>query len=638
MTRFKDHNPIRPLADGRPRWAAPKGAVQYFATDCYLMPWGGVRWLPIAEGLPFVAAMPMAGRQAQYVVYWRVDADGTVRVRRHCRYPFLAKGHTCGYEGLPLVWVDDALYLGALAYAEIQGALSFVYDEAQGVSLVRTLYPAQHSVGLIERITVRNVGDTERMIRLDPTSVVTDKGERGVVDGFTPADEDGRMLADLEQSLVRTLPVGCAEDYYIVYWSHPADADLMVDCRLEWKKRREQVAECFADTLTVDTPEPLFNRAFAHAYLSGCECVADTVLGAMPYTQGVDVKAVCDAAPIITLSGNYRAMEGWQNVLQTAAEQFNALGTVPAWYDADGHATGHGNVVAFGLAVAQYALLSGRAVMEQYAPIAMRVAEQVMQGLTDGVYRPRGAEFGTVIAAYRLLSLASALADSLGHESRARQWTDAARNMRNRIHRTCVRDFGAYRTYGTHGRRLTADVALPLAAGMDECAMDTAKALAGGLFDGVAHMWRDDRGRCYSDAAILGAVQGLYTVGFSDAATEMARAYTADMLLGQFAPYPVDEWAAGVLADPMMGWRYCRSLLLGWLGLEMRAPDTLGLCLHLPRKWDRFVVRGLHVGGSVLNLTWQDSELRVEDIFGQVLYDDLALCGQHIEMALPIAH
>ena len=104
-------------------------------------------------------------------------------------------------------------------------------------------------------------------------------------------------------------------------------------------------------------------------------------------------------------------------------------------------------------------------------------------------------------------------------------------------------------------------------------------------------------------------------------------------LLGAEGPYPLHE-AEGD-SSPIASLLYCQSLLLGLLGVQSNGTDSIDICLHLPKAWRHFACRGLHVGGNVLNLLWQDSHLLVGDIFGNVLYNDLALCGQHIQVTLP---
>lgn len=605
------------LPDGTPRWARFLANAE--GSNRFLMPDGAVRWLAEGSQLPFAGAFAMAGHRAHFDVYYLVDADGTVQYAKHCAYPFLtSRGYAFRYDLSPVLTADGSPLAEVVEYVETKGSLRVVCG-ASGHRVERTFYPAVQSLGLVERITFVNAATHAVDVRISLPNVgrVQTKGvDVPVASGLTLADESGRMLTDLVEDTTRLVPPDGQAVFYVVYWSKVRAEDHMVDCRLEFKKRAEQVAEAFADTLTLITPDTLLNRAFAHALLCGSEHLADTPLGVLPYTDEVDVRAAAEAMDMLAMCGVHRAGEAVRAFIEAMEGQADAI---PAWLDNAGRPVGVDLPIYYALALAHQALLTGAHYAATHYAAVESVVDAGRRTFKKGLYSPHGiADLSTQCAFYALLTEASSLAFALDDTAKGKLWLEASRQLANRIEAAFGARAGEASTYG---KRVTYALADALYYGVDARADDTAKALIA--------LWLNtavDPKRAPTQAQTLRLASGLLRQGYTDAAIAMLGHLSTEALYGAASPYP---------GDSRVAWAYCRTLVYGLVGLQPLSFERLGFTLHLPRKWHSFALRGLRVGDNVLNLEWQDGHLVIRTIFEQTLYDGDAAVGQPIMVELP---
>jgi len=500
---------------------------------------------------------------------------------------------------------------------------------ADGWEIERLFYPAVQSVGLIERVTLRNLSACAHTVRiaLPHLSHVAKAGhDYPVVSGVTLADERGRMLTDLDEDDSRVVSADGEGVFYVVYWSKARAEDLMVDCRLEWKKRCEEIADCFSDALTISTPEPIFDRAFAQAMFYATECIADTPLGVLSYDEGVCTEATAAALPIMAFSGVHRALGAIANWADLVCEHMEE-GGVPYYLDAP-RATRQASPLAYGLALAEYCLLAGETVAGRYFGYVERVVERTRRLIKHGLYTPRRtADLSAQCTCYALLDRAACLAFALDVPHRGAMWQESAMLLRRRI------DEVYYAKGGRARRQLAARPFLPLYYGIDYHAEDAARAI---IAEWISDLESPPRYPRYSLSDRLTTVAALYRVGFHEAAGEMLRHVAFETLYGAHTPYPTDETPSSVEQSPRLACAFCQTMLTGLLGLEVHSFTRISVCLRLPDTWRHFAVHGLHIGATVLDFDWQREHLTIRDIFGRIYYDDSALCAQHIEVALSL--
>lgn len=592
----------------------------------FLMPDGAVRLMPEGTSLPFSQRFWVCGRRSRFRLSYRLSEDGGFQCFKHGCFPFLTStGFTFDYDLSPSLLADESPLTERLSFVETLGALRVV-TEAAGFRIERTFYPAVLSTGLVERVAVLNLGVDPRRVRLTlpHLSVVTRKGhDFPVVSGVTLADEMGRMLTDLIEEDSRLVPVDGEVVFHVVYWSKPRAEDLMVDCRLEWKKRMESVAECFSSGLVLSTPEPLLNRAFSHALLCAAERLADAPSGVLPYDFGCWTDRGSSALPLMALCGLHRASLAAKDFLSAACERLATDGVLPVRLDVSSSERADGLTCAsFALAVARYSLLTGSSVAAAHFGFVERFVERFLRTAKGGLYTLGGrADLGCECVFYALLTEASRLAFALGVSHRAAAWQEAASALSRRIDE-------AYLSSPKALFKRASLLWMPLACGVDGRAEEIGRALI------VSWLHEADAPRKQSrplsdwfDVALA-----LARVGYADAAHEMLRQLSSDVALGAFSPYPAEcGYSAASLS-----WRYVGACVYGLLGLEILSFERIAVCLHLPGTWDRFFVRGVHIGASVLRFDWERGHLRIQDIFGRIYYDDSALCGQHVEVALTL--
>ncbi len=619
-------------AQRKPRWAVVSPAE---AGECnrYLMADGAVRWLAEGETFPFVGVFAMAGYRSRFTLYYMVDEDGSYDVCKHCGYPFLGgMGYAYRYDVSPRLYVEGTLAEERVVSVETRGRLDIV-AQSDGCEIRHSYYPAVQSMGLIERITVVNRTASTLDLRLDlpQCGFVARKGLAvPVASGMNLADEKGRMLTDLDENAYRTLAPHDEAAYYVVYWSKVRAEDLMVDCRLEWKKREEQIADAFCNTLVLHTPEPLLNRAFAHALLAGFEHLADSPIGVALWEDGVWVERTAGIVPILGYCGVHRAKAALAHFFAAAGDRSYA------YFDVEGKPSGSTDGIVYGRALAHRALTAGneQTLKHDYA-VLRGLVDSIRKQCKNAIYT-RKPTLSVQCDLYELLVLSSRVAACVEEPEQSKVWQEAAAAVRSRIETQYGAEVCGYHTYRTNGKTLCAEVAKPLCVGVDERAEGTAKALVSEmLFDGWAHVRHDAKHNDYREEDTFAAILGLAKAGYADAAGAMAKVYATQVLYGLCSPYPMDEWSKNGAQSALSSWRFCQTLLGALLSVEPLSTDRVGLCLHLPREWRHCEVRGLAIGGSVLNLEWKEGNFKIEDIFGQILYDGLALCGQHVEVELP---
>ena len=590
----------------------------------FLMPDGSVRWVA-TDAYPTCGHLWMAGRKARYCLYYCADEDGALVLIKHCEYSFLTSGgYAVDYDCMSALMVDGASIDERVTFIDAKGSLRIV-SEAHEFQVERTYYPAVQSLGLIERVAVTNLSAEPRTVRIQlPDSPMPHKGvKETITSGVTLADERGRMLTDLVEEDSRLIQPEEEGVFYLVYWSKH-DVDLMVDCRLEWKKRSEQIADGFADTLSITTPEPIFDRAFAHALTYATEHLMDAPVGVLPMAEDLRVEEALKVLPTLALSGVHRAALAAKDLVALLATE----STVPAHYDRDMRATGTASPVLYALSLAHYALVAGQSVAGELFSTVETAVERICRVIRDGLYTPkRRAVCATQCAVYALLETDSRLAFALDMPVRGAAWQGQATQMRRRIDEVYTSPLASMARWSQVDRDMARTA---LYYGIDEASDPLGRVLIADWLARVeeAPTLRDDT------VAPLDTVYALARSGYADAAAEMARRYTHDTLLGAHAPYPVAAHLPVGDQSPYVAWRYCQTLLWGWLGLEILSFERIALTLHLPNRWRHFAVRGIHIGELVLNVVWRDNRLDIQDIFGTTYYDGTAVCGQHIEVAL----
>ena len=575
---------------------------------------GRVRWVAQGATLPYADATVSAGRRSRFTLAWQIDQGG-LTIRRYGWFvlPDGAVEHIFD-NGVPAV-ADDGVCAETWRFVDQQGALTIESATAHCV-VRRTLFAAVETAALVERIQIDNVDNTPHIVSV---TVPPNGLSAGGVDYCVEmADDTGKMLSMLD-IMQADAPVDSQQSavFWVVYYALPKGTDLLVDCRLEYKKHCETVRDCFAATLCAHTPRPLLNAAFGHAATWGVTAITDTCLGPMPLDLplGASLANWVVSIPYYALSGSYRGRLASDAAARRFAEDYRR-GHLPAGYAPDGTAYGNGNLWLLALGYCYSTLYGMGDYTDMYRALLPALLADI-GGLRDA------AALALAALVCREMGVWAALA---GQNADVTMWRQNVQSVTHRLD-ACFDDKAqTYRTRGDASKVL----ALSLLADVDAHARQCAVAI-GHLYGGraaLAHKKRD-----VDDMRLLLGVAALQNAGYHDAAYALWCNYTLQCMLGRGAPYPTDRRDLG--APPAVGpaMAYCYVATVGLWGLRPMG-NALGVCLHFPADWQIASLEHLHLGGRVLSMRWSPDALVVRDLFGEIIYEQPLPIGQPIVINL----
>lgn len=611
--------------DNRQRYARLLGCSARSTVNApsnrYLLWDGTVRWVREGASLPYEDIVLLIGRNSRFAVRYSVDALGALSTKAHARFPSLGNAYFV-FDRSPSVRCDGKTVQEIVRFVDQKGDLRIQTVCAQ-CSVEHLFYPATQAGGLVERITVCNTGLHAHTFAVSVPhygDIRPIKGGR-IYFWVEMGDDTGKMLSRLDVTDMHSLvESGESAVFYVVYYALAEDADLLVDCRLEYKKWQESVGECFESTLRLQTPVPLVDAAFAHAAFFGVQNVMDSPVGMVITDVGEGAMADTWAAsiPYFALSGCYRGSTAVKNELRAMAAQWRK-GVLPAALLADGTPIGEGDETLFALGCALWALCTA----EQDVDLYQTVREILCKPLPG---KATLAQCATAYAAYRY---AGVWAMSLSQAQDGAMWQQKSKEAAEVIERR----FGDDKTGAYLDKTSLASVALPLVADLGFRGEACAKLLATQLYDGGAALYEGKNKRRASDANLLLAVAGLQTVGYHDLAFRILYEYTRQCLLGEGAPCPTDRRDKGGLPASKESLLYCAVATAGLFGLRPMG-NALYVCLHFPTDWRFAVLSNVHYAGRVLTLSWQDDVLVVRDLYDNELYRDKVYVGQPVVINL----
>lgn len=636
---------------------------------------GTVRWVCAGEQLPFADHVELSGSTSSHVLSYMVDEAGFYTVHKHCVFPLLRllpdateASFSHNFDCEPKLIVGGAPHVGRARFIDLRGSLRIEEQPTPTHAVERVFYPAPLAAALIEQITLTNLSEDSLAVSVSmPPYLYTEPKSRCKAGPYEAraeqADSLGRMLTGLEVDACRTLSPQESTTYWVVYYATEADKEQMVDCKLEGKKRRALVEDCFGGGLRLESDVPLYDTLFAHARLRAHESIYDTPVGRMPCPGGgVFYGAVwCNdsveySAPYFALSGDPKGEEAQLNVLQMFGNLFakrrGKWQPIPSSIASLGQrywalAGDRGDVQMYGSACARYALLRGEeSIARTLFPYVKASVEYTLQQRTvNGLIRsdsdelegrfPSGrTNLSTASLAFDLFARAAELAYALGERTLSSQWKQEATLTAQAIETHLGDKVEGYCTYRYYpgNRRLRSWICMPLTVGIYDRAGETARALSSpSLYDGVSHLRTASNRTTTWDRSMLFALRGLFQSGQSKVATEMLLRYSSDRLVGAHAPYPVEAFPEGngrhLSAESIL---YCRIFIEGVFGLRTKGLSTVSVQMHPPVGCNRLTLHRVHVQGAVLTLRWTKGHLTVTDLWDNELYSGPAPAGHTV--------
>lgn len=666
------------LAPLYPRWARVRSKQLYRECKRVLLPDSTVRWVVAAESHPMADHIELGGQKSSHIISYLVSPVGEYQVVKHSVFPLLRllpdateASFSYNFTQSPHIVVDDMAYTPRARYVDIRGTLAFRHHATMGVEVVDEYLPCTLTPGLIQRITICNVDEVPHHVAVQMPPFHrsirkhTKQGPYEVCAAL--ADEDGRMLSGFAvPELCASLKPGDNHTFYVVYYAVAKEEELLVDCRLECKKRATLIEDSFETGLSIEG-DALYKAACAHAGLRAAESVLDTPVGPMHCPGGgVFYGAVWTndsleySAPLAAIYGNGSLLTAQENVLNMYAtylepDERGVMHALPTSIAAMGSrlwalAGDRGDTQMYGVALARWALLRGREEdARRVFPWVVRAVQYTAsrtnkQGLVrsdsdelEGRFPTGRANLYTACLSYDLYHMASVLAEALSEATYATLWRSYQQSIEESIERVLGRRVQRYDTYRYYvgNTHLRSHIALPLSVGIHRRSRETALALYEGLYDGTS-VQTSSASSVKWDRGILMAMRGLFKAGETDIASEMLRSYTQARILGNHAPYPIEAFPEGnrrqLSAESML---YVRVYSEGVFGIEPTSLHAISVCVHKPTHMREVTLRHAHIMGDVVTLRYKEGVLLVTDIYGATLFSASVPEGQPVTINIP---
>lgn len=610
--------------------------------DRWTLAESGIAWAVAQDAhLPHGDHVELSGRKLSVILRYGIDDKRRLLLSREVIWPTLRlkRDDVRGYlrrtwdESFTLpIWIDGVpLVPGPVRELRLwEGRLTITHEPLDGIAVQRHLFPSLEEPALLERWSIINFSDVP--IALECVPEESDE---------TVTCYDGEVvvsvhLAEGESLLVRPGEFGNVTVAFAAHRKNQPTAAIRPHDEGLLRSRRWKALD---QTLTLTTPDPVLNTAFAFARWRAAESLFDTKLGLVHspgggrYYGGVWANDQAEYAnPLFGYLGDPLCHEASVNCYRTFATELNsAFRPLPSSFEVEGdmiwrHCGDRGDAAMIASGASRYALARGdKAVAEELWPLIVWCLEYcrrktdsrgVVLSDTDeleGRFPAGDANLSTSCLAYDGYLRAADLARELGQPKRTTEYEAAAATLAVAIEAHFGHDVAGFSTYRYYDGNTTlrAWICLPLVIGL----------ASGARRDGTIaaltspHLWTDDGlatesgDTVFWDRATLYALRGLFATGATELALEKLTAFSRRRLLGEHVPYPVEAHPEGsqahLAAESAL---YCRIITEGLFGIVPRAFDRFEVHPHLPDGWPEMRLTLTGFGG-----TWEIVVQRTPD-------------------------
>ncbi len=613
----------------------------------------GIVWDVAADRrLPHDDHLEMSGQKVSVILHYGVDAGRNLELQREVIWPMLrtkprdVRGYlrrTYGPEVQPQFRADGRLVSpGPVARITFDGRLVIQHQPEGSLEVCRTLFPSTRGSLVVEEWTVRNAGAGPVTLDFQPLDHrETDHGVYGQYAIRVALIAPRRLTLEPKKTVTLGLVFSaCRTD-------QPA-ADPQLD-------REHQARARFIDgirqSLSLETPDGVLNRAFDLAKLRCAESIFDTAMGLVPSPGGGrfyggiwadDQAEYC--GPFFPFLGdpvaNLAALNTYRIFAKAMSKEY---ATLPSSFEVEGEMPyrrfgDRGDAAMIALGASRFALARGdRGIARELFPAVEWCLEYcrrktnrdgVVESDTDeleGRFPTGKANLSTSGLAYGGLRAAADLARVLGESTAAAQYDHRAAALAAAIESyfgATIDGFAAYRYYAGN-TTLRAWICVPLTVGITQRAEGTVAALFSPRLwtaDGLA---TEAGNKIFWDRSTLYALRGVFAAGQTETGLRYLGTYIRRRLLGEHVPYPVEAWPEGdqahlaaesalfcrVVTEGLFGIRpcslrsfYCNPRLpAAWPGMALRQVKAFGRSFDLEvRRAGREVVVTVHVDGKTL--------------------------------------
>lgn len=606
-----------------------------------------IKW-SIGQNIPHYDHIEMGGEMVATVLRYGVNSDGTFSLERSVIWPMLRTIPNDTHASLTRRFSVDFLAMlqvngltlnnEQVKSIQLDGKLTVVSEFTIGhtrgtkaggelvptIELTRVFFPSVDKPMLCERYTVKNIGNEKVEVLLPHSRVVYQtKSDQGVDGSYTlvastvVGKEDVFLLGSGE-----SITFGASVQAY-----KGGQKELLPDIDVELGSRDNFIKQVW-NNLFFCSPDTTLNTAFAFAKIRASESIYRTNGGLMHGPGGEAYYAAIwanDQAeyvnPFFPFLGYEVANEAAVNSYRHFARFMNPeYNPIPSSIIAEGKdiwngAGDRGDAAMIAYGAARFALELGDIdVANELWPLIEWClmyckrklnAEGVVTSDTDEMENrfPAGdANLNTSTLYYDALLSASYLSKELGKPASIFNgyWKEAE-ILRKNIARYFEADIEGYETYRYYkgNNVLRSWICVPLVAGIFDRKEGTVRALLS------PHLWTENGllsqtgTSTYWDRPALYALRGIYAAGEREKATRYLQRYSAQRLLGDHVPYPIEAWPEGnqrhLSAESGL---YCRIITEGMFGIRPMGLHTFMLTPQLPDEWDFMELKNVYAFGT----------------------------------------
>lgn len=634
----------------------------YSQSRWHITPDSAIRW-EIRKNIPHDDHIEMSGESVSAVLRYGVNADGSFRLERSMIWPMLRtvpnNTHASlmqrfGYDLIPTLIVNGkSLKNERVRALKLDGTLSVESDYSDSyasassetppyVTVNRTIFPSTTLPMLCESYRLKNSSGRALTVEIpDYRAVWHTDSQKGVDGSYTLVVKTDRP-ATVTLKPGEEITFGCSVQAY-----KNGQKEHSPDINAELLNRQAFLRE-MKNELVLDCPDTIISTAFAFAKIRSSESIFRTAGGLMHGPGGESYYAAVwanDQAEYVGpffpylgyCSGNESSLNAYRHFARFMNDDYRPI---PSSIIAEGKdiwngAGDRGDAAMIAYGAARYALVRGdKTEAETLWPLITWCLEyckrqQNEQGAIksdhdelEGRFPAGEANLCTSTLYYDALLSASYLGKELGKPaaelSRYKKEAEALHKAINGYFSATIDGYDCYRYYDGNDK-LRSWICMPLIVGIFERAAGTIDALFS------PQLWTSDGllteagSSTFWDRSTLYALRGVYAAGATEKATAYLHDYSAQRLLGEHVPYPIEAWPEGsqrhLSAESGL---YCRIITEGLFGIRPTGLNRFSLTPRLPEGWPYMTLNRMNGFGKTVNI----SVKRINDKLEITVSDD----------------
>jgi len=623
-----------------------------------------ISWKPV-ENLPHHDHIEMSGKYISAVIRYGVNEDFSFAISRDIVWPMLrtipnnthaSLTRTFDLDPVKMITINKRLVKHEhVDEILLNGLITVKSSLADGIKLVRTLFPATALPLLGEKYELTNTGNKASVIEIPEIRILAKTNpSEGVEGSYTLSVQSSHFGTFV-------LKTGETISFYLSISGTKSGQDTGTpDIEKELSHRTALLSE-FNENLILETPDMLLNRAFAFAKIRAAESIYQTKGGPLHGPGGLSYYAAIwanDQAeyinPFFPYLGYSYGIESAVNAYRHFARFMNPeYNPIPSSIIAEGTDTWHGAgdrgdaaMIAYG--ASRFALsLGNRDTAERLWPLIEWCLEYNKRKLNpqgvvnsksdelEGRFPSGTANLCTSSLYYDALVSASCLGQSLKKDKKQiLKYKAEAAALKTNIAKyfgAKVMGYDTYRYYEGN-EKLRAWICIPLTVNI----LDRKKATINALFspelwteDGLASQAGD---KTFWDRSTLYALRGVFAAGETKRGLKYLKYYSNRRLLGEHVPYPVEAYPEGgqrhLSAESGL---YCRIYTEGLFGIRPVALNSFTITPQLPDEWNFMRLKKVHGFQKEYNLevVREGKKIRLSVICdGKTLFNKLSGNGK----------